>query len=73
MQTTRLPDGRYATTPFYAGVWPIPECCADDAHDWRDDVPVQIITGAAASKKSMLIQKCEICRYSRCVYTEESG
>lgn len=61
MQTTRLPDGREATTPFHAGAATIPPQCEE--HAWR-------AAGAPVFQAGyrMQLETCDACRWSRCVY-----
>lgn len=65
MLDVRLPDGRWVTTPFYAGFGQ-PAQCADDAHQWADQGPVV----ALDDKPRFQPQTCAVCGWHRCVYLD---
>ncbi len=64
MQSERLPDGRYATTPFYMG--PInPNFMPCDEHSWEPSGPVQAILEGAIQ-----FETCRVCHWTRAIYSE---
>lgn len=69
MNFQQLPDGRFASSPIYAGTGPLRDPCPEGQHEWlttASDVPGE-------EGCTMAQERCSRCEYIRVIVTPAEG